>query len=89
MPFGLLAFTTHLTGVQHVCFNQCTVFQVGRFSLVCTQKLLEVLPTAPSQLRVVSPSSVGLEAIGHVGAFRRAVEVALWLMLDDVVHSAI
>jgi predicted alpha/beta hydrolase len=51
-------------------------------SLVCTQKLLAVLPNAPSQLRVVSPSDVGLAKIGHVGAFRRAAEARLWPMME-------
>ena len=89
MPFGLLGFTTHLTGVQHVCFHKSFIFRVGRFGLVCTQKLLAVLPNTPSQLRVVSPSEVGLTKIGHVGAFRRAGEAALWPMLEGAVHSAI
>lgn len=51
-------------------------------SLICTQKLLAILPNAPSQLRVVSPSDVGLTKLGHVGAFRRAGEVALWPILE-------
>ena len=58
-------------------------------SLVCTQKLLAVLPNAPSQIRVVSPSSVGLTKIGHVVAFRRTGEVALWPMFQGAVNSAI
>lgn len=52
-------------------------------SLAGTQKLLAVLPKAPSQLRVVSPSDVGMTKIGHVGAFRRAGEAALWPMLEQ------
>ena len=51
-------------------------------SLACTQKLLAVLPNAPSQLRVVSPSDAGLAAIGHVGAFRRVAEARLWPMIE-------
>ena len=56
-------------------------------SLVCTQKLLAVLPNAPSQLRVVSSSDVGLEKIGHLGAFRRAGEAALWPMLQEAITA--
>ena len=56
-------------------------------SLACTQKLLVVLPNAPSQLQVVSPSDVGLAKIGHVGAFRRAGEAALWPMLQEAITA--
>jgi predicted alpha/beta hydrolase len=51
-------------------------------SLLGTQKLLAVLPNAPSQLRVVSPADVGLDKIGHLGAFRRAGEAGLWQMME-------
>ncbi|WP_161776190.1 alpha/beta hydrolase family protein [Polycyclovorans algicola] len=43
----------------------------------CTQKLLDAMPNAPSTLRVLAPSDVGLTAIGHVGAFRRNA-ASLW-----------
>jgi predicted alpha/beta hydrolase len=54
----------------------------------CTCQLLAALPNASSKLRVVSPADVGLEAIGHVGAFRRAAEAALWPMLEAAVLDA-
>ena len=47
----------------------------------CTRKLLQALPHAPSRLHVVSPHEVGLQAIGHVGAFRPAAEAHLWPLL--------
>jgi predicted alpha/beta hydrolase len=50
--------------------------------LACTQKLLAVLPNAPSQLRVMSPRDAGLATIGHVGAFRRGAEPVLWPMME-------
>lgn len=51
-------------------------------SLACTQKLLAVLPNAQYQLRVVSPSDVGLAKIGHVGAFRGGGKATLWPMIE-------
>jgi predicted alpha/beta hydrolase len=44
----------------------------------CTRKLLEAMPHASSALHVLSPSDVGLQAIGHLGAFRPGAAAALW-----------
>lgn len=49
----------------------------------CTRKLLAVMPHAPATLHVVSPAEVGLKAIGHVGAFRRAAEEFLWPRIEQ------
>ena len=43
----------------------------------CTRLMLDALPNAPSQLQVLKPAEVGLNAIGHLGAFRRE-SAALW-----------
>ncbi len=51
----------------------------------CTQKLLAVLPNAPSRLHVLAPAEVGLRAIGHVGAFRRDA-IALWPMFAQALN---
>ena len=48
----------------------------------CTRKLLEAMPHAPSRLHVIQPTSIGLPAIGHVGAFRRQAAQALWPELE-------
>lgn len=50
----------------------------------CTRKLLAALPNAPSTMRVMAPADVGLQAIGHIGAFRRNAE-ALWPLLAQPV----
>lgn len=50
----------------------------------CTRKLLEAMPHAPSRLHVIQPASIGLPAIGHVGAFRRQAAQALWPELERV-----
>lgn len=44
----------------------------------CTRKFLEAMPHAPSRLHLIQPASIGLPAIGHVGAFRRQAAQALW-----------
>jgi predicted alpha/beta hydrolase len=44
----------------------------------CTRKLLAAMPHAPAVVQVLSPGDVGMRDIGHVGAFRRAAERALW-----------
>jgi predicted alpha/beta hydrolase len=49
----------------------------------CTRKLLAAMPHAPSALHVLSPAEVGMTAIGHVGAFRRPAEAALWPRLEQ------
>jgi predicted alpha/beta hydrolase len=47
----------------------------------CTQRLLDALPNAPSQLQVLQPAEVGLKAIGHLGAFKRE-NAAVWPALQ-------
>ena len=52
---------------------------------VCTRKLLAALPNAKTSIHVVSPSDVGLQAIGHVGAFRSGARERLWPLMADCV----
>ena len=44
----------------------------------CTRKLLDAMPHASSALHVLSPSDVGLQNIGHLGAFKPGAAAALW-----------
>ena len=44
----------------------------------CTRKLLAAMPHAPAVVHVLSPGDVGMQNIGHVGAFRPAAEALLW-----------
>lgn len=44
----------------------------------CTRKLLAAMPHAPAVVQVLSPSDVGMQDIGHVGAFRRSAAPLLW-----------
>jgi predicted alpha/beta hydrolase len=48
----------------------------------CTRKLLAAMPHAPAEVHVVSPADVGMQAIGHVGAFRRSAEPLLWPRME-------
>ena len=48
----------------------------------CTRKLLAAMPQASATLHVVSPAEVGLKAIGHVGAFRRAAAETIWPRIE-------
>ena len=54
----------------------------------CTRKLLGVLPHARSRLHVIEPGVLGLPAIGHVGAFRRQAEAALWPLIEEAMGDA-
>jgi hypothetical protein len=36
------------------------------------------MPHAPAVVQVLSPGDVGMQDIGHVGAFRRVAETLLW-----------
>jgi predicted alpha/beta hydrolase len=45
---------------------------------VCIRKLLEVQPHAPATLDMVTPQSMGVQRIGHLGAFRRDLQAQLW-----------
>ncbi len=47
-------------------------------TLECSQKLLAALPNAPSQLYRIAPCDVGMQRIGHVGAFRQEAAHKLW-----------
>ena len=53
----------------------------------CTRQLLQAMPNAPSELHVVRPAEVGMNAIGHLGAFRRAAERQLWPLMERLLHS--
>jgi predicted alpha/beta hydrolase len=47
-------------------------------TLDCTRKLLAATPNAPSTLETVTPASMGVPRIGHIGAFRKEMEKTLW-----------
>lgn len=48
----------------------------------CTRKLLAAMPHATAQVHVVSPAEVGMQTIGHVGAFRAAAQPRLWPRME-------
>jgi len=54
----------------------------------CTRKLLAAMPNALSNLHVIEPQTLGLPAIGHVGAFRPQVSHALWPLLEQAMSNA-
>ena len=47
-------------------------------TLDCTRKLLAATPHAASTLEVIDPASMGVQRIGHIGAFRKEMEQQLW-----------
>lgn len=49
----------------------------------CTRKLLAAMAHAPAVVQVVSPADVGMQAIGHVGPFRRSAEPLLWPRMES------
>jgi predicted alpha/beta hydrolase len=51
----------------------------------CTQKLLDAFSHAPTRLIRIAPGDVGLQRIGHLGAFRPDRSVALWERLADAI----
>ena len=53
----------------------------------CTRKLLAAMPHAPSHVEVVAPADVGMERIGHIGAFRPEARTALWPMIESHLHA--
>ncbi len=54
----------------------------------CTRQLLLALPQAPSQLVRIAPAEVGLQRIGHLGAFRPEGTQQLWLRMAAAIESA-
>ncbi len=44
----------------------------------CTRKLLAATPNAPATLEVISPESMSVARIGHMGAFRSEQQAKLW-----------
>lgn len=53
----------------------------------CTRQLLQAMPNAPSQVHVVRPAEMGMSAIGHLGAFRRAAEPQLWPLMERLLAT--
>ena len=48
----------------------------------CTRTLFARFVNTACEVEVVRPAGVGLESIGHLGAFRREAEPALWPLLQ-------
>ncbi len=48
----------------------------------CTRKLLAVMPNAAAELQVVAPAEVGMQAIGHIGAFHASTAPLLWRRME-------
>ena len=53
-------------------------------TLDCTRKLLAAMPNAPSTLEVITPQSMGVQRIGHLGAFRKDQAAVLWPHLEQL-----
>jgi predicted alpha/beta hydrolase len=53
----------------------------------CTRKLMAALPHAPSQVHTVSPASMGMKRIGHLGAFRPEAAEKLWPLIEDLLRK--
>ena len=54
----------------------------------CTQKLLAAFTSAPSRLVRVAPDEVGLQHIGHIGAFKSAGTEQLWARMASAIDNA-
>lgn len=50
---------------------------------VCTRKLLKAFVNSPSEVEIIEPVSLGVQSIGHVGAFRREAGAALWPLIES------
>lgn len=55
----------------------------------CTRKLLAAMPNARSNLQVIEPQTLGLPAIGHIGAFRPQASRSLWPLLEQAMGDTI
>lgn len=53
----------------------------------CTRKLMAAFANARNTLHVIAPTDVGLTAIGHLGAFRRANSAELWPRIERLIRS--
>jgi predicted alpha/beta hydrolase len=53
---------------------------------MCTRKLLLAYINCPSELQRVSPASLGLTAIGHLGAFRKSNADVVWPLIEHAIH---
>jgi len=75
---------------------QAARFRIQAFSftdddamtLTCTRKLLAAMPNAPSSLHVIEPQTLGLPAIGHVGAFRPQSAHTLWPLIEEAMGNS-
>ncbi len=54
----------------------------GAMTEQCTRTLLAAFSQAPSALTMLQPQALGLQAIGHLGAFRAEARAALWPLLE-------
>jgi predicted alpha/beta hydrolase len=50
----------------------------------CARKLMAALPNARSQVHTISPASMGMKRIGHLGAFRPEAAEKLWPLIEDL-----
>ena len=53
-------------------------------SVTATEKYLAALPNAPSTLSLVTPEQMGVNRIGHLGAFRTDLQATLWPRLASL-----
>lgn len=61
-------------------------FPIHAFSLTddeamtaaCTRKLLDAYANAPSQMEIIDPQALGIDAVGHLGFFRERFANSLW-----------
>jgi predicted alpha/beta hydrolase len=54
----------------------------------CTRTLFEQFASAAVVVEVIEPASLGLPAIGHLGAFRPASAAALWPLIEQRLGDA-
>jgi hypothetical protein len=57
-------------------------------TLTCTRQLLAAFSNAPSRLISVAPADVGMQRIGHLGAFKSAGTQQLWARLASAIDAA-
>ncbi len=50
----------------------------------CTRKLLAAMPNAASQLHTIAPTDMGLQRIGHIGAFKPQSAERLWPLIETL-----
>jgi len=51
--------------------------------LGAVKKLLELYPKAPAEVRLMTPSDLGVRRVGHFGFFREPFRDSLWVEARD------